>query len=177
MSQIRLTIIIALSIWAVDTQAEVINSSANGFVIEIKASVAASPEDSYAQFLRIGEWWDSDHSWFGSADNLTLEPVIGGCFCERSGNKQAQHMQVSFVEPGKELRLLGGLGPLQMMGVHGAMSWKFNALSEGGTEIVHSYAVSGYASGGLDKLAPVVNKVQSGQVRRLAQRLLAPITE
>ncbi len=151
-------------------KAEVLESGAGGFVIETSAEVSKSPAEAYVQFLRIHEWWDGDHSWFGSADNFRLEPVVGGCFCEISGDKQAQHMRVSYIDPTREIRLLGGLGPLQMMGVHGAMSWKFEE-TESGARIIHRYAVSGFARDGLDKLAPVVDAVQSSQLKRLVAKL------
>ena len=105
--------------------ADVLSAGVHGFVIEITGKVDVEPSAAYDQFLRVNEWWDGDHSWFGSADNFYIEPKVGGCFCEINGEQQAQHMQISFVNPGREIRMLGGLGPLQMMGLHGAMSWKF----------------------------------------------------
>ncbi|MEM7360633.1 MAG: SRPBCC domain-containing protein [Pseudomonadota bacterium] len=150
---------------------EVLDKSAGGFVIEIKGEVEQSVEESYQQFLRVSEWWDGDHSWFGSANNFYIEPRVGGCFCEIEGDKQAHHMMVSFIEPNKEVRMLGGLGPLQMMGVNGAMSWQFDEAGDGLTLITHRYTVTGYHKDGLDKLAPIVDQVQSGQVQRLIDRL------
>ena len=114
-------------------QAEVIESSGSHFRIELKATTAAKIEESYAQFLRIHEWWNAEHSWFGKAEAFTLDPVAGGCFCEIDGNKQVMHMTVSFVNPNKEVRMLGGLGPLQMMAVTGAMTWAFKDLGAEGT--------------------------------------------
>lgn len=163
-------IVCAAVLFAISAHAKVLESAANGFVLEISVEVPSTPEQSYAQFLRIGEWWDGEHSWFGKAENFSLDPHVGGCFCEIDGDKEAQHMRVSFVEPNKEMRLLGGLGPLQMMGVNGAMSWQFVA-TEQGTKIIHRYTVSGYSRDGLDKLAAVVDQVQSIQVNRLAARL------
>lgn len=151
--------------------AAVLNSAANGFVIESKVTVDAGSEQSYRQFVKINEWWDGEHSWFGSADNFSISTRVGGCFCEMDGDRQVEHMRVSYVEPNKEIRLVGGLGPLQMMGVHGAMSWTFQTLSNGGTEIVHRYAVSGYFEGGLDKLAGIVDRVQTSQLHRLRDKL------
>jgi len=139
--------------------------------MEIAAISERPIEEVYQQFLKINEWWDGDHSWFGSATNFYIEPRVGGCFCEVDGDKQAQHMIVTFIEPNKEIRMLGGLGPLQMMGVSGAMSWAFSVDKSGATQITHRYTVSGYHKDGLDKLAPIVDSVQGSQVARLVEKL------
>ena len=152
-------------------QAEVTAKSSNGFSLEITAQVNASPEKVYQQFLNIGQWWDSDHTYSGDAANLHLEPKAGGRFYEKDSDMEVLHMTVTYVNPNKAVHLTGGLGPLQMMGVHGGMSWQFKELASGKTEIVHRYQVSGFAEGGLDKLAEVVDRVQAGQVARLKQTL------
>ena len=68
---------------------------------------------------------------------MTIEAKAGGCFCEKSEEKEVLHMTVSYVEPNKEIRMVGGLGPLQMLGVHGGMSWKFEAIDANTTKILH----------------------------------------
>ena len=168
---IRTSLFYLLFLYAMSGSAAVLDKAASGFVIEISVVVDSTPESAYAQFLRINEWWDGEHSWFGKAENFTLDARAGGCFCEVEGERQVQHMTVSFVEPNKEVRMLGGLGPLQMMGVHGAMSWKFDSLENGQTRIMHRYSVSGYVKGGLDQLADIVDQVQTSQVQRLKDKL------
>src|SRR3546814_2096701 len=83
----------------------------------------------------VDRWWPKDHSWWGGESTLSIEPVAGGCFCERTadGKRSARHMVVVFAEPGKLLRLAGGLGPLQGMGLHGVMEWRLAPI-EGGTQ-------------------------------------------
>lgn len=150
---------------------KVLNSSNDGFTIEITSRVATSPAVSYRQFLAIDKWWLADHTYFGSSKNLSLTPHAGGCFCEIEGDKEVLHMTVTYVDPEKELRMIGGLGPLQMMAIHGAMSWKFEALENGGSKIVHRYQVIGSSSQQLDQLAPIVDKVQSQQFNSLVELL------
>ena len=82
-------------------------------------------------------------------------------------------MLVTYVQPGREIRMVGGLGPLQMMGVHGGMRWTFEALPAGGTRITQTYNVTGYAQGGLGRLADIVNAVQTGQHDALVSKLTA----
>ncbi|WP_206485453.1 hypothetical protein [Thalassotalea sp. G2M2-11] len=153
------------------TQAEVINANHNGFQLLIKQEVPVSQARAYQQFIRISEWWHSEHTWFGNAKALSITPEVGGCFCERNGKQQALHMTVSYVVPEQEIRMIGGLGPLQMLGVQGGMSWKFNAISPTTSEIILHYQVTGYMPEGLDKLAPIVDKVQQEQVARLVSTL------
>ena len=154
-----------------NVNAEVIDNDKHGFSIKIETVVKADAATSYQQFLRIGEWWDADHTWFGQSENLSIIPRVGACFCEISGDKEVLHMTVSFVNPNNEIRMIGGLGPLQMLGVHGGMSWKFEEISPAETKIIHQYQVTGFATDGLDKLAPIVDSVQTIQVKALAAKI------
>lgn len=54
--------------------------------------------------------------------------------------------------------------------VQGVISWKFSAITQTKTEIIHTYQVVGFMPEGLDKLA-VVDKVQSSQVDSLITQL------
>ena len=151
--------------------AKVLHSDKGGFIIESSAQTHVSSEIAYQQFIHVERWWDPDHSWFGEASNFSLEPKAGGCFCEIDGERQVMHLQVVFVEPNKEIRLIGGLGPLQAMGLSGTMSWTFTESDQGGTEIVHRYSVNGFHPDGLGFLAPIVDKVQTAQLARLIDSL------
>ena len=108
-------------------------------------------------------------TWFGKASGLSIDPRAGGCFCERDGENEVLHMIVSFVRPGHALHMIGGLGPLQGLGLYGAMSWSFEPVGAQ-TKIVHVYRVTGYYPDGLQALAPVVDGVQKLQVAGLAAR-------
>ncbi|MBW8808609.1 MAG: hypothetical protein JF591_07185, partial [Lysobacter sp.] len=99
-----------------------------------------------------------------------------GCFCEigRGGKQQALHMTVAFVDPGKTLRLLGGLGPLQGMGLSGAMEFRLAPAAQGGTRITLFYRAGGYSPDDLSKFVPVIDKVQGLQLAGLADYLSKP---
>ena len=148
--------------------AEVTASSAGGFVSQHTLQLAASPDDAYRALTSdVGAWWDADHSHSGRASNFFMDTRAGGCFCERlDGGGVVEHMRVVFLQPGKRLRLAGGLGPLQEMAVTGSMTFDL-APSEGGTLLSYTYAVGGFVPGGLDKLANAVDAVQLGQLKRL----------
>ena len=100
--------------------AEVVESSPDHFVTRDSVTVKATPKAAWLALIDPAAWWDSAHTWSGSAANLTLSPQAGGCFCERLPEKDtaseiglagsAQHMVVVMAEPMKVLRMRGGPG-------------------------------------------------------------------
>jgi hypothetical protein len=150
--------------------ADVTSKGDTGFTLVITGEVKTTPVEAYDQFIRIEEWWLEGHTWYGRSENLSIEPKAGGCFCEISGDNQVLHMLVSYVQPGVELKMVGGLGSLQMMGVHGAMSWRFEPIADG-TRIIQTYNVTGYAPGGLKEVADIVDSIQTSQLNALVNKL------
>ena len=147
---------------------EVKDSSVIGFTIEDTVMISADPDDVYhALVADIGSWWDSAHTFSGNANNLSLDDKAGGCFCEKlEHGGSVRHLEVVFAAPGKTLRMIGGLGPLQSMAVTGSMTWALNKANNG-TTVTVTYSVGGYRPGGLQKLAPLVDTVMSEQLYRL----------
>jgi uncharacterized protein YndB with AHSA1/START domain len=147
--------------------AEVISAGQNGFEIRETVHVAAAPDKAYAALRQPARWWSSEHTFSGSAANLTLDARAGGCWCETlPDGGSVEHMRVVYVAPGKVLRLRGALGPLQGLGVEGAMTLSVKAAASG-TDITISYAAGGYAKDGLDGLSKVVDHVLGEQLERL----------
>lgn len=145
--------------------AEVVSSDSTGFHIKQTHRYDDSATNAYRVFVDdIDSWWPVDHTWFGADGTLTIDPVAGGCFCEIAGDRQAQHMTVAYVDPGRVLRLTGGLGPLQGLGLNGTMTLTFSD-----SELTLEYIVSGYPSVDLTQLAPVVDKVLSLQMTSFTQ--------
>src|SRR3546814_10432451 len=71
----------------------------------------------YRLLSQPGRWWNGAHSYSGSAANLRLEPVAGGCFCEALPGEEGrvgsvEHARVIHAAPDRQLRLSGALGPL-----------------------------------------------------------------
>ena len=156
--------------------AEVRDATAAGFTVENTRMVAVDRNTAWRALIDdVDRWWPKDHSWWGADSKLRIEPRAGGCFCEAvesdpEGGRQAEHMRVAFVEPGKLLRMTGGLGPLQGMGLHGAL--EFRLTDEGkGTRITLWYRAGGYTPDDLSKFAPVVDRVQGQQLGALADYL------
>jgi hypothetical protein len=160
---------LAFPLWS---HAEIKDASANGFTIENARVVPVDAATAFRAAVEdIDRWWPRDHTWWGAASKLTIDARAGGCFCERAGEQQALHMLVTFVDPGRTLRLVGGLGPLQGMGLHGALEFRFTPLDAGGTRITWFYRVGGYTPEDLSKFAPVVDRVQAVQLGGLATHL------
>lgn len=171
MRRMRFGLLFALG-FATVAGAEVLDHSPQGFTVRNVAIVPATPEQSWNALVNhIDTWWPRDHTWFGSEGKLSIDAVAGGCFCEHAGQRQAQHLVVSHVEPGKLLRMLGGLGPLQGMGVHGVLDFQFEKLDSKQTRITLRHRVGGYSPDDLGAFAPVVDRVQALQLKGLATHL------
>src|SRR5437764_12954737 len=148
--KLRLMLAAILCVAGPAMMAEVVDSSANGFTVKSTLTIKAAPDAVYRQIIHVGDWWDSAHTFSGDAHNLSIEEKPMGCWCEKlPQGGGVRHMEVVFLSPGKKLVLTGGLGPLQMMAVTGAMTFQLSA-SEGGTKLEVNYTVAGYLPTGLN---------------------------
>ena len=145
------------------------DATASGFTLENSQVVPVDADTAWRALVNdVGKWWPEDHTWWGNAADLSIDATAGGCFCERHGAQQAQHMTVTFVDPGQTLRMIGGLGPLQGMGLHGALEFRL-AKVEGGTKITLWYRAGGYTPDDLSKFVAMVDQVQGQQLGGLAE--------
>ena len=145
---------------------DVMDSAANGFTVKISVNIHAAPADVFSRIMQVGDWWSPDHTYSGDAHNLSIEGRPGGCFCEKLPAGSVRHMEVIFVAPGKTLRLIGGLGPLQALAATGTMTFSLSP-DGGGTKLDVTYAVGGYFPQGMNALAAPVNSVLTDQIGRL----------
>jgi uncharacterized protein YndB with AHSA1/START domain len=167
----RITLLlVALALTASSATADVLESVPAGFTVRVSARMAAPPARIYRALTEaISAWWDKAHTYSGDAMNLSLNATPGGCFCEKlpSGGG-VRHLTVVYADPGKMLRLSGGLGPLQDFAVDGTMTWRFVEVADG-TTVELTYRVGGYVTGGIGNLAAPVNTVLTEQMARLKQ--------
>jgi uncharacterized protein YndB with AHSA1/START domain len=142
--------------------ADVPDATRSGFTIENARNVPVPPERAWQALVEeVDRWWPRDRTWWGAASVLSIDPVPGGCFCEAGPNGHgAAHLQVVFVDPRSTLRLVGGLGPLQGMGLHGVLEWRLAPQGDG-TRITMYYRAGRYAPDDLSRLAPVVDRVMA----------------
>jgi uncharacterized protein YndB with AHSA1/START domain len=152
---------------AAPASSAVVADNAAGFAIEHEAVIAAPPDQVYAALGQPSRWWSSQHSWSGSASNLTLDLQPGGCFCERlPGGGGVEHARVVMAWPGKLLRLSGALGPLQAEALTGTMTWELKSVA-GGTSVKLTYAVAGLARAARAALPGAVDGVLGEQLTNL----------
>ena len=158
-------IFIALVLVCVNAAAEVQHIAETGFIIENKIQTGADVTTTWNAFIDdVDSWWPKDHSYWLEEGTFSIEPVAGGCFCEKSAEgRSAEHMHIAFVDPGKLLRMTGGLGPLQGMGMFGALEFVFTESAQG-TEVTMTYRVNGINPAGFAELAPIVDAVQGLQI-------------
>jgi uncharacterized protein YndB with AHSA1/START domain len=147
-------------------RAAVVETRPNGFALQQTLHIAATPERVYAALTQPAKWWNSEHTFSGSAANLTLQPGAGGCFCEIWSAGSVQHLVVADAEPGKILRLRGALGPFQGQGADGALTFTLKA-SAGGTDILLDNIVGGFIKGGFGKWPPLADAMLADQMVRL----------
>ena len=150
-------------------QAKVVHVAQHGFIIENTISTQQAPEKIWLALINdVDSWWPKDHSWWGDKGTFSIQAKAGGCFCELAADKSAEHMRISFVEPHKLLRMTGGLGPLQGMGVFGSLDWLLTT-EDDTTVVTLTYSVTGINSNGFEQLAPIVARVQGIQLNALKQ--------
>ncbi|MBB6187748.1 ATPase [Rhodanobacter sp. MP7CTX1] len=159
-------VFVLLAIAPALSQAAVKQAASDSLLIQDSRVLHVTPTKAYAALSEVAHWWDSEHTWSGNAANLSLKAEAGGCFCERWNDNSVQHMQVLGAIKDHQLRLQGGLGPLQGMAVQGVMTFTLKSAGDGST-LSFEYRVNGASASGLDKLAAGVDSVLMQQLDRL----------
>lgn len=159
---------------AAPASAAVVSSSGHAFEISHSAIVPLAPADAMRAFANVSGWWSAAHTYSGSASNLSMSLQPGGCFCERLPNGGGiEHLRVTYVDPAKRLVLTGSLGPLLYEATAGVMDVRFAAVGSG-SRVTLNYRAAGFANGGADAMAPVVDKVLGGLVANYVVHANAP---
>lgn len=160
----------AALIFAPAARAEVAAASPTSFLIQTEIEVDASPDKVWRDLTRVDRWWDSVHTYSGDASNLRLDARAGGCWCERWGrNQSVEHMRVVAVmkrDGVRTLRAIGGLGPLQEMGVTGVLTFVVSPFANH-AKLTVTYRVSGEPGLNLNAIAVPVDSVLMDQIARL----------
>jgi hypothetical protein len=165
---------------AAPASAEVVRATDDSFVTRHEVVVEASPKEVWLALISPADWWRSEHTWSGSAKNLTLMPKAGGCFCETipevdepgrfTLEGSVEHMRVIQAYPESALRMVGNLGPLQSEPVTGVLTIAISKV-EKGTRIVWEYNVGGPMRYEVPVISKAVDGVMGVQIAALAKPL------
>lgn len=161
------TVIASLTLLAATpASAEVVRADPHAFAVRHSVQLVVPAAEAMAAFTRVAGWWSKDHTYSGSAANLSLDARPGGCFCERFPKGGGiEHLRVTYVQPGEDLVLTGALGPLLAEAVTGVMSVHVEKVA-GGSRLTIDYRAAGFANGNGTKFAPMVDAMFGEQAKR-----------
>lgn len=144
--------------------AEVKNVGDGGFQLVITRECPGSVSECQRAFLgEVSHWWLADHTYSRDSNNMAFD-MQRRCLQETLPDDGfVRHMEIKQYHPGKRVVLTGGMGPLQEMGLQGAMTIQW-AATETGCQVQLKYNVSGYSPAGFQELAPVVDMVLTQQL-------------
>jgi hypothetical protein len=146
--------------------AEVLSASDHGFEVQEVVNLVIPQPKAFAAFGQVGQWWSKDHTYSGDASRMSLQMRPGGCFCETlDSGGGVEHLHVAFVQPGERIVMTGSLGPLLYEATAGVMDVKVERIA-GGSRVTMNYRAAGFARGGAEKIAPLVDQVLSEQMKR-----------
>lgn len=148
--------------------ADIVQSSAIGFELKQALTIDAPIARVWAALKVPQYWWDKDHTYSDDPANLYMDAQATGCFCERIPDSKGsvEHAHILYIAPGRMIRMVGSLGPLQAEAVTGTLTFKFDPEGEK-TRVTMTYVVGGYVRAGADTLAPKVDEVLALQILNL----------
>ena len=176
-------LVLGLSAVAVSApaSAEVTRTTDDSFVSRNEVVVEATPKEVWLALISPATWWQSAHTWSGDANNLTLTPQAGGCFCETipevdepgrfTLQGSVEHMRVIQAYPERALRMQGALGPLQSEPVTGVLTVAISKVDKG-TRIVWEYNVGGPMRYEVPVISKAVDGVMGVQLAALTKPLV-----
>ena len=170
---------LAVGLLALPAAAKVTQVNDRGFVVRLTALVPAGADKAWDEMLNPADWWDSEHTFSGSAANLAIDPKPGGCFCETLPGAEpgspprggVEHMVVVYIEKPHALRMRGALGPLQGDALVGTLTMQLKPADGGGTQILWEYVVGGYLRVPVEGTATGVDQMLGEQLGRFAAKL------
>lgn len=154
-------------------RADVIASSSDGFHIKLERETDQSQTRVAERIFQLSDWWSSDHTYSGNAENLILTSTqVGGRWMEVWPDGSVLHgTLIGNMTLGKNqiVRFDAALGPLQQLGVSAVLNITLSP-SEGsdGTQITFDYRVTGADHQSLDKWAEIVEGVLAEQIENLS---------
>jgi uncharacterized protein YndB with AHSA1/START domain len=160
--------IVALSL-AAPAQTEVVQAMPAGFELSQAITIDVPIARAWAALKLPQRWWDKNHTYSDDSANLYLDAQATGCFCEKLPDSKGsvEHARILYVAPGRMIRMVGSLGPLQAEAVTGTLTFKLDREGDDKTRLTMSYVVGGYVRAGADTLASKVDEVLALQLVNL----------
>jgi uncharacterized protein YndB with AHSA1/START domain len=160
-------LILLAALIAGPASAEVVQSSPSSFEISQTVILEAPLGRSWDALRTPARWWDKEHTYSGDSGNLTLDPVAGGCFCEKiEPGGSIEHAHIVYAQPPRMIRMVGSLGPLQAEAVVGTLTIRLDPDADHpkATKATISYVVGGFIRGGAEAMASKVDEVLATQL-------------
>lgn len=158
--------LLVLLMMCLPVRAEIINASADHYTLRQEAASALSPQQLWQRLIDPKSWWHPDHTYSGSAEHLSLDPVAGGVWAERWDGNSVIHGTVVNVVAGSMLRLDAPFGPLQSQAVHAVWTITIEA-RETGSKVMFDEVATGSSASDLAELAKAVDYVKTEALSRL----------
>lgn len=173
----KLPFALAALVIATPVTAEVTAVAPASFVSETTVTIDASADRVWATLRSPQGWWDPEHTYSGDSKNLYLDTQATGCFCERTPADKGsiEHAHIVYVAPGRMIRMVGSLGPLQAEATTATLAIKLDPQGSNATRVTFTYVVGGYMRQGGEALAPAVDKVLGIQLARLKTAAELPV--
>ena len=163
----RVLVLSAAMVWATPASAEVDSAGPHGFEISHSINLDVPREQAFAAFSQVRNWSTTPQTYSGEASPLSAELCQRRLIGERlDGGGGVEHLRVAYLQPGERVVLTGSLGPLLYEATSGVMDVKVEKIA-GGSRISMNYRAAGFANGGAEKMAPLVDQVLVEQMKRL----------
>lgn len=170
---VRSASLFALAAFAAPASAKIASIDDNGFYVVHLDDIDASPAEIWTVLVEPSLWWNSANSFSGESIYFSLEPRVGGCFCEKIPKGETEggdvrHMVVVYTDKPRVLRMQGALGPLQSEAVNGTMTFAMDeGEKRGTTRLSLSYVVGGYMRRPVRAIAGSIDDVTGDALQRL----------
>ncbi len=159
-------LLIALLLLPLTAIADIVSSSSTHYVLRHEANTTLSADELWDRLVDPAAWWHPDHTYSGSADNLSLDLKPGGLWLETWESGAVSHGEVLLMQDKRILRLNAPFGPLQGVGAH--VIWTITIEEkETGAMVIFDESATAPPTAKLDELAPAVDFVKTEAIRRL----------
>lgn len=166
---VTVLVLVAAALTAGPGRAEVVERSADHFVLKYEVGLETTPEDIYAAIGDVSRWWAGSHTYSGSSANLSMPLEAGGCYCEALADGTTfEHGRVIQADPATGVLLEAPLGPLKGRTTTARWSIGWSRANRGWT-LLMTYVVRGPSSGAFADSVDGVMGEQFGRLTHLVE--------